>query len=193
LFDAVLKQATGQALVGWPAWKTWYLSKHPEQAAKLADGDGVDVAAWNKRLAAIAWSAGDAGRGRQVYVRASCAACHSGSQALGPDLQGVAGRFSRDDLFTAILQPSRDVPPRYRTTQVVTAEGKVYQGLVIYEATDSLILQTGPALTQRLSNQQISERRISPISLMPTGLLDKLADTEIADLYAYLKGLGAPK
>jgi putative heme-binding domain-containing protein len=193
LFDAVLEQAMGQSLKGWPAWKKWYLGKHPEQAAKLSDGDGVDVAAWNKRLAAMDWSTGDSGRGRQVFVRASCAACHSGSQALGPDLQGVAGRFSRDDLFTAILQPSRDVPPRYRTTQVVTAEGKVYQGLVVYEAVDSLILQTGPALTLRLTNQQISERRISPISLMPTGLLDKLADMDIADLYAYLKGLGGPK
>ena len=38
-----------------------------------------------------------------------CAACHSGAQALGPDLRGVTGRFSRDDLFTAILQPGRDI------------------------------------------------------------------------------------
>jgi hypothetical protein len=49
----------------------------------------------------------------------------------------VAGRFSRRDLFTAILQPSLDISPRYRTTLVMTAEDKVYQGIVIYEAVDS--------------------------------------------------------
>jgi putative heme-binding domain-containing protein len=117
----------------------------------------------------------------------SCAACHSGSQALGPDLNGVAGRFSRADLFTAILQPSKDISPRYRTTLVGTADGKVYQGMVIYEAVDSLILQTGPATTVRIANTQIVERRFTETSLMPPGLLDKASNRDIADLYAYLR------
>jgi putative heme-binding domain-containing protein len=169
----------------------WYAGAHPKQAARLGDADGVDVAAWRKRLEAVDWSAGDAERGRLVFTRASCASCHSGAQALGPDLQGVTGRFSRGDLFTAILQPSKDVSPRYRTTQIVTADGKVYQGLIIYEAVDSVILQTGPAATLRLTNRQVSERRLTTASLMPTGLLDKFTDRDLADLYAYLRSLGA--
>src|SRR5207302_7294607 len=96
------------------------------------------------------WAMGDAQRGQAVFVKASCAACHSGSQALGPDLHGITGRFSRDDLFTAILLPSKDISARYRTTAVSLTDGKAYQGLVIYEATDSLILQTGPAATVRV-------------------------------------------
>jgi putative heme-binding domain-containing protein len=111
---------------------------------------------------------------------------------LGPDLRGVAGRFSRADLFAAILQPSKDVSPRYRTTQITTAVGKVYQGLIIYEAVDSVLLQTGPAATIRLKNPQIRERRLTNTSLMPAGLLDKLDDRDLADLYAYLRALGAP-
>jgi putative membrane-bound dehydrogenase-like protein len=174
------------------AWTAWLTRTHPELGARLGGSDGVDVAALARRLAAVDWSAGDAGRGRAVFQKASCAACHSGAQALGPDLQGVAGRFSRADLFTAILQPSKDVSPRYRTTQIATDAGKVYQGLIIYEAVDGLILQTGPATTVRVAAAQIAERRLSDTSLMPTGLLDRLTDREIADLYAYLKGLGGP-
>src|SRR5207248_9323820 len=132
------------------AWSAWFAKKHPDLAKKLGGADGVDVEAWAKRLAAVEWGSGDAERGRALFTKASCAACHSGTQALGPDLRGVGGRFSRDDLFTAILQPSRDVSARYRTTVVTTEDGKVYQGLVIYEAVDSLILQTGPALTVRV-------------------------------------------
>src|SRR5260370_39124615 len=126
-----------------------------------------------------------------MFVGGRWATCHSGAQALGPDLHGVAGRFSRLDLFTAIVQPSMDIAPRYGTTRVATGDEKIYKGIVIYEAVDSLILQTGPATTVRLVNAQITTRRVTETSLMPTGLLDKLSDREIADLYAYLRSLGS--
>ncbi len=64
-----------------------YIRTHPDKAAhpNWLDPDGVDVAAWDKRLAKIDWSTGDAERGRQIFVKASCAACHGGSQAArGP-------------------------------------------------------------------------------------------------------------
>jgi putative heme-binding domain-containing protein len=187
-----LTNRSGQKRATLAAWTEWYSRAYPKRAARLNDADGVDVMAWSKRLAALDWTAGDAERGRLVFNKTSCASCHSGAQALGPDLRGVAGRFSRADLFAAILQPSKDVSPRYRTTQITTAAGKVYQGLIIYEAVDSVLLQTAPAATIRLTNPQIRERRLTNTSLMPAGLLDKLGDRDIADLYAYLKALGTP-
>ncbi|HEV8062692.1 MAG TPA: c-type cytochrome, partial [Gemmataceae bacterium] len=171
------------------AWRHWFRSTFPESANKLLATDGVDRTAWDKRLGRLDWNAGDGERGRAIFQKASCAACHSGAQALGPDLRGVANRFSRDDLFTAILQPSRDISSRYRTTQIITSDDKIYQGLIVYEAVDSLLLQTGPATTVRVVNQQIVSRRMTDISLMPAGLLDKATDREIVDLYAYLKSL----
>jgi putative heme-binding domain-containing protein len=190
---AYLSRLTGRKRATLAEWIEWYGRTYPERAAQLNDADGVDVVAWNKRLAAIDWSRGDAERGRLVFSKASCAACHWGTQALGPDLQGVTGRFSRADLFTAILQPSKEVSSRYRTTQISTAAGKVYQGLIVYEAVDSVILQTGPAETIRLTNPQIRERRLTDRSLMPSGLLDRLSDRDINDLHAYLKSLRAPQ
>jgi putative heme-binding domain-containing protein len=189
-FDAYLQALTGQKLRGAEAWAAWCVRAYPERAARLADPDGVDVGAWEKRLSALDWAAGDAARGEAVFTKASCASCHSGAQAMGPDLRGVTGRFSRADLFTAILRPSKEVPPRYRTTAVTTRDGKLYQGLIVYEAADGLILQTGPAATVRLDSGRIAERRLTATSLMPSGLLDRLADRDIADLYTYLKSLG---
>jgi putative heme-binding domain-containing protein len=190
--DKRLQGVTGRKGADADGWVRWFLKAYPALAGRLADADGVDVAAWDKRLAALDWSAGDAKRGQAVYTKASCASCHSGAQALGPDLRGVAGRFSRADLFTAILRPSKDVSPRYRTTLITTEAGKTYQGLIVYEAVDSVILQTGPATTVRLANKQISEKRVTAGSLMPAGLLDRLSDREIADLYSYLKSLNLP-
>lgn len=193
-FAAYLARVTAQDKLGASkdAWTAWFARTHPALAAQVGGADGVDLEAWNRRLAKLDWSVAAAEPGRAVFLKAGCASCHSGAQALGPDLHGVAGRFSRDDLFTAILQPSRDISPRYRTTFIATADGKTYQGLIIYEAVDSLILQTGPANTVRVVNSQITARRTTDISLMPAGLLDKLSDRDIADLYAYLKSMDAP-
>lgn len=187
---AYLRRATGQSFGrDRAAWTDWLTRTHPDVAAKLGGPDGVDVAGWQKRFAGIDWNQGSGERGQAIFSKASCATCHSGGQALGPDLRGVGGRFSRDDLLTAIVQPSKDVPARYRTTQITTTDGKVYQGLIIYEAVDGLILQTGAATTVRIGGGQIESRGVTETSLMPAGLLDKLSDGEIADLVVYLRAL----
>jgi putative membrane-bound dehydrogenase-like protein len=187
-----LRRASGQTALGpdRTAWSAWLKESRPELAARLGN-DGVNLGSWHDRLRRLDWTAGNADRGHEVFIKTGCATCHSGGQALGPDLRGVAGRFSRDDLFTAILQPGRDVPARYRTELVATTDGQVYQGMVVYEAVDGVILQTGATTTMRLAGDQIASRRDAPGSLMPQALLDRLSDGEIADLYAYLKSLGA--
>src|SRR5262249_45482393 len=91
---AYLARRTGRKPAALAAWMEWYSQTYPERAVRLNDADGVDVAAWNKRLAAVDWPRGDMERGRLVFSKASCASCHSGTQALGPDLRGVTGRFS---------------------------------------------------------------------------------------------------
>lgn len=169
------------------AWTAAFVRQYPQLAARLTNPDGVDVEAWDKRFARLDFTSGDAQRGQAVFVKASCAACHSGNQAIGPDLKGVTKRFGRADLFSAIVRPSKDVPSRYQLTQAETRDGKVYQGVVIYDAVDSLILQTGAATTVRLAGSDVSWRRTMARSLMPAGLLDRLTDAEIVDLYAYLR------
>jgi putative heme-binding domain-containing protein len=186
-----LEKTTGQAFAtDSKRWIAWLQETHPEFGKRLANPDGVDVGKWDQRLAKLDWDNGNAAAGKVVFSKASCLTCHSGSQALGPDLVGVTGRFSRADVLTAIIQPSKDVPTRYQTTVLETKDGKTYQGIVIYDAVDSLILQTGAATTVRLDGGQVVSRFVSAQSLMPAGLLDPLSDREIVDLYAYLRELG---
>lgn len=186
-----LQKTTGQAHGNdSKAWIAWLESKHPELGKRLANPDGVNLATWTARLAKINWGDGKSEPGRKVFAKAKCAQCHSGSQALGPDLAGIANRFSQADLVTAILQPSKDVPARYQTTLVETKDGKTFQGIVIYDAVDSLILQTDATQTVRLDGAAIESRHTTFQSLMPAGLLDGLPNSEIADLFAYLRSLG---
>jgi putative heme-binding domain-containing protein len=190
--SAFLSRSTGREIgPDSAAWSEWFSSAHPERAGRLSGGDDVDGAAWARRLGEIDWSIGDARRGREVFRQAQCASCHSGNRAVGPDLTGVAGRFSREDLFAAIVQPSRDIADRYRSILVATKDGNLHQGIVIYDAVDSLILQAGATETVLMSPDDVEERRPSETSLMPSGLLDERSDQEIADLDAYLRSLGS--
>src|SRR5262249_43564398 len=78
---ARLTKLAGESLADADAALEWYRKAYPEQAKALADADGVDLAAWKKRLAKVEWDKGDAKRGQAVFVKASCASCHSGSAA----------------------------------------------------------------------------------------------------------------
>jgi putative membrane-bound dehydrogenase-like protein len=191
---ALLQQYSGEKIgPDAKAWAAWVVKNDPATEKTLNAADGFDAPAWQKRLSGIDWSKGDADRGRTAFTKATCAACHDGGQAVGPSLLGIAKRFGRDDLLTAILQPSKDVSARYRPTRVATTDDKAYTGIIIYEAADGVILQTGADTTVRIAGAAIASMKQVEVSLMPTGLIDKLTDAEIADLLAYLSTLGDPK
>lgn len=59
----------------------------------------------------------DPARGAKVFRRAACVQCHrTGGEggALGPDLTSVTRRFTRRDLFEAIVDPTRAVSDQYQ-------------------------------------------------------------------------------
>ncbi len=168
------------------AWTAWAVKQDPRLEVALNATEGYDAKAWGTRLAGIDWAKGDADRGKLAFAKATCAACHDGGRAVGPSLLGIAKRFGRDDLLTSILQPNKDVSARYRPTRVVTTDEKVYTGIIVYEAADGVILQTGADTTVRIAGALIASKKQVDVSLMPAGLIDKLTDAEIADLLAYL-------
>ncbi|MBM3983887.1 MAG: c-type cytochrome [Planctomycetes bacterium] len=168
----------------------WFVKKHPDLAA-AASGDeaGADLVEWRKVLATVEWAKGDARRGEQLYRSRGCLACHAGASRLAPDLTGVASRFSRDDLFAAIVAPSLDVAPAYQTTLVRTTKGETHVGIVAFQAADGLILLTGADTSVRVPTEEIAFRRTVARSLMPDGLLKGLRPRDLADLYGYLRTL----
>jgi hypothetical protein len=74
---------------------------------------------------------------------------------------------------------------------VTTKDGKLHNGLIVYESPEATLLQTDPDTTLRFTAEDAVQHQPSRQSLMPSGLLDTLKDQELADLYAYLKSLAA--
>jgi putative heme-binding domain-containing protein len=138
---------------------------------------------------------GDSERGKQLFVEASCVHCHrvgGFGRLIGPDLTNVNRRFSQHDLLTSIVEPSKVIPKKYQSLQVVTTDGHIFVGITAlggdYRST-KLRLATNvldPYAITEIEKQEIDEIRPSSTSWMPNGLLNTLTAEEVADLLAYL-------
>ncbi|TWT58629.1 hypothetical protein KOR42_20110 [Thalassoglobus neptunius] len=172
------------------AWTEFVAKKFPEEFASRSGTEELGLEELKDRLASIDWSSGSPLAGEKLFRGRGCIQCHGGRSALGPDLSGVAGRFSREDLFTAIAFPHLDVSPRYQTTQIATVNGKIHTGLIVYESVDGLVLRDSNNRTYRIETEDIEVRRRLSQSLMPEGLLKDLSDDDLSHLYTYLQSLG---
>ncbi|MFP6763117.1 MAG: hypothetical protein VB858_05855, partial [Planctomycetaceae bacterium] len=102
-------------------------------AAGRIYGQGADQKILDQFRAAAA-KGGSAGRGKVVFQSraAACSKCHilSGMERkAGPKLGTVGDKFTREQLMTAVLEPSARLHPDYTTTTVVTTAGKTVSGV----------------------------------------------------------------
>jgi putative heme-binding domain-containing protein len=139
-------------------------------------------------------------RGKAAYAAAQCAACHAmaGTPAqggVGPDLTAIAARFHRQDILESIIEPSKVISEQFADTMVRLKNGDVVVGRVLEDADQRMVFQTNPRATDKteVKKSDIEMRKFSPISPMPTGLVNYLSKDEILDLLAYLEAAGRPE
>ncbi len=136
--------------------------------------------------------------GKQAFAGAQCVLCHRVGQSgglVGPDLTAVASRFNRRDLLDSILNPSRVIDDKFRTTTITLKSGASVVGTIERENEEAVTIRTSPLLpqTSTLPQSDIARREPSAVSPMPPGLLNVLTQNQILDLLAYLESGGDPK
>src|SRR5205823_7999714 len=112
------------------------------------------------------------GRGKAVFKR-TCATCHrleNEGTEVGPDLLSALRTKTRAALLVDILDPSREVDPRYLEYQVTTTAGRIYTGLIAAETASSLTLRRAEQVEDTLLRSQIDTVQATAKSLMPEGL-----------------------
>jgi putative heme-binding domain-containing protein len=107
-------------------------------------------------------------------------------QKLGPDLASVASRQS-DLLIADILDPSQQVSPDYLNYLVVTTDGRVLNGLIAGETTESLTLRREEGRQDTVLRRDIEELRTIGKSIMPDGLEKLITPEQLADLLEFLR------
>ena len=131
--------------------------------------------------------------GREVFKK-TCAACHElfgEGRTIGPKLTG-ANRRNLHYLLTNVIDPSAAVPIDFRLATIVTTDGRVITGAISQRIKSALTIQTATATTQ-IKSQDIDTVKISPKSMMPDSLLDKLSNEQTRDLFAWMMSDGEIK
>ena len=177
------------------------LRKHPNaklraRAVRILAGQAAPerqkvVAAYRAALDLKA----DAGRGKAVFKK-NCAVCHrleNEGFEVGPDLLSALRNKSPEQLLNDILDPSREVDPRYLNYQIITKKGQTFSGLIAADTASSVTLRRGEKAEDAILRSQIDEIQTTGKSVMPEGLEMQLSKQEVADLIAYLQSVAAPK
>jgi putative heme-binding domain-containing protein len=131
---------------------------------------------------------GDTGRGKAAFARI-CSTCHlldGVGREIGPNLISVKAH-PPEKLLTSILDPSREVEPRYLAYDCTLTTDEELYGLIMSETGNGIVLKLGDGTTRNVLRSEIKSLRGTKISLMPDGLEAGLTHQDLADLLRYLR------
>ena len=137
-------------------------------------------------------------RGKEIFSSTQCLQCHHFGQDggnVGPDLSAVGNRFRRRDLLEAIIEPSKAISEQYASYVFTMKNGDAVMGQVAEETNEHYLVVVDPigGGKERLGKKLLASKQVSPVSLMPPGLISTLTKEEIFDLLAYIESAGNAK
>jgi len=137
-------------------------------------------------------------QGRDLFKKAACGVCHAfGSESQGaglaPDLTAVGSTYTRDFVLQSILEPSADINGRFFHTVFTLKNGDVVTGSVV-DIVDKRIfvapVMLSPDVTIEIAEADVKSEAPSPVSPMPSGLLNPFTKEQIVELLAFLDAGG---
>jgi putative heme-binding domain-containing protein len=166
-------------------------TKHAPLVARLDSLEKARASAAPLVAYADALRGGDARRGGRVIFQgpsAQCTRCHNFGNGpganVGPALQGVASRLTREQLLEALVDPSARVAPGFGPVQVTLKNNQKLFG-TLKEETDSYItIDVGSPEPRKIMKTEIAKRTNGPSAMPPMGTV--LTRREIRDVVEYL-------
>jgi len=137
---------------------------------------------------------GSARIGEQLFLtenNLACATCHNitGAEKNGPNLDGVADKFSRRELIESILQPSLAIKPGYEQSTIATQDGLTIVGRISRSQKSMVRLVDAQGKTIDVLRPDIDEIHESTASMMPENVALSISPQQFSDLVAYLDTL----
>ena len=191
LLDAVSAGDIGQKEVS--PTRVALLKVHPDEAVRRKVGEVFTSANRSKRSDVVAAYQpalklkGDADRGRMLF-RKNCSACHrleGFGTAVGADLKAISDRGDASVLLN-ILDPNREVKPKFVSYVVVTNDGRVASGMIVAENANSLTIRSLDGKESVIQRIDIDTLRGTGLSFMPEQLEKELDLQGMADVLSYL-------
>lgn len=137
---------------------------------------------------------GDAARGRRLFFETAavqCKQCHRIGElgtALGPELGEIGKKYNRSQLLEAIVDPSKQVDPKFAAYLLETSTGQVLSGLLVEKNEREVVVKDAQNKQVRVPAAEIELLAPQQKSLMPDALLRDMTAQEAADLIEFLHG-----
>jgi putative heme-binding domain-containing protein len=133
---------------------------------------------------------GDFEEGRALFVgdRLKCATCHrmrGDGATVGPDLSNLAHRDAAS-VLQDIREPGARIHPDYVAYLIRRRNGGDLTGFVRAQDEASLRVLGADGREELVPRNEVDEMRPSAVSLMPTGLLDGLKESQVRSLMTFL-------
>ena len=135
---------------------------------------------------------GDAERGQRLFFDSTslqCRTCHTvggRGESYGPDLSRIASKLTREKILESILEPSKEIDPKYAGVMVRTEQGAVYTGLLVEKTDEVVVLRDAQKAEIRIRKASVQQMAVQKTSIMPEFLLQSLTAPEAADLLEFL-------
>ncbi len=129
----------------------------------------------------------DAQHGRALFAQ-TCAACHTlfgTGGKIGPELPGSFEDL--EYLLTNILDPNAIIGKDYQQTFVKTKDGQIVAGIIAEDTDRAIALKTLGGGVVTVQRADVASTEVSPLSMMPEGLLTPLSEDDVRDLFLYLR------
>ncbi|MCW3107502.1 MAG: heme-binding protein, partial [Segetibacter sp.] len=132
-------------------------------------------------------------QGKMLFSAALCSTCHSmkgeGGGAVGPDLTQLGTRFSNRDILESIILPSKVISDQYAATDFKMKDGSTITGRLKNEENGKYYISMNPFSPQTLQviqKKDVVSTKLSDVSIMFPGTINRLNKEELKDLLAYL-------
>ncbi len=130
----------------------------------------------------------DSTAGREVF-RSICAQCHRLGEIgndVGPPLKQLREK-SAEQLLENILDPNREIDPKFISTTILTNDDAVLTGIIQEESSGQIILRSAGGSSHAIPRAEIAQMKSSGNSLMPVGLEASITPEQMFQLIAFLK------
>jgi quinoprotein glucose dehydrogenase len=154
---------------------------------------GRDLANVSTAFPAALSVGGSPVRGRQTatqHAAAQCSRCHTigtGKSDVGPVLNGVGTRLSREQLLQSLIDPSARLAPGFGQVSVTLKNGQTLEGILREETASMIAVEDTTRGLQRVQTAEIASRT-NGVSAMPDMDL-LLTPREIRDIVEFMATL----
>jgi putative heme-binding domain-containing protein len=142
--------------------------------------------------ASILGLAGDAARGRRLFLETEgvqCKTCHQiqgQGTSLGPELGQIGKKYTPAQLLESILEPSKAIDPKFVSYLVETVDGRVITGLLTSRDERAIVVKDAQAKESRIPLSDVQLSAPQQKSLMPELQLQDMTAQQVADLIEFL-------